>query len=84
MSSASATASASASASLMKRYTPPRPAPLPEDYEEFYAELTQAEKDLDTLAKELLGSSYIIQWTHVYLKWSKARKEKRASEEKKE
>ena len=79
--------SASASATLTKRYTPPRPAPLPEDYEEFYASLTQAEKELDTLAKELLGSSYIIQWTHVYLKWLKAReaeKARRASEEKKE
>ena len=56
----------------MQRYTPPKPAPLPEDYEEFYAILTDAEKELDALAKEKLGSSYVIQWTHMYLKWKKA------------
>jgi len=56
----------------MQRYTPPKPAPLPEDYEEFYATLTDAEKELDALAKEKLGSSYVIQWTHMYLKWKKA------------
>lgn len=55
------------------RYTPPKPAPLPADYEEFYATLTPEEKELDLLAKELLGSSYFIQWTHMYTKWKKAR-----------
>ena len=45
----------------MKQYAPPKPAPLPEDYEEFYASLTPAEKELDELAKEWLGSSYFIQ-----------------------
>lgn len=56
----------------MQHYTPPKPAPLPEDYEAFYATLTNAEKELDALAKEKLGSSYVIQWTHMYLKWKKA------------
>ena len=56
----------------MQHYTPPKPAPLPEDYEAFYATLTDAEKELDVLAKEKLGSSYVIQWTHMYLKWKKA------------
>ena len=74
---------ASLSASLAKRYTPPKPAPLPEDYEAFYGQLTPAEKELDALAKECLGSSYVIQWTHMYLKWSKGRA-KEAKEEKKE
>ena len=59
-----------------KRYTPPKPAPLPEDYEEFYATLTEAERELDELAKKMLGSSYFIQWAHMYLKWSKTKAEK--------
>ena len=57
----------------MKQYAPPKPAPLPDDYEEFYASLTPAEKELDGLAKEWLGSSYFIQWTHMYTKWKKSR-----------
>jgi hypothetical protein len=55
----------------MQRYTPPKPAQLPADYDEFYATLTAEEKELDALAKEWLGSSYFIQWTHMYTKWSK-------------
>ena len=74
MSSISATAATSAS-SKGKRYTLPKPAPLPEDYEEFYSTITPAEKELDLLAKEKLGTSYFIQWSHMYLKWSKAKKE---------
>lgn len=57
----------------MQRYTPPRPAPLPADYDAFYASLTPAEKELDALAKEWLASSYFIQWTHMYTKWKKSR-----------
>jgi hypothetical protein len=84
-----ATSFAAPAASLVKRYTPPKPAPLPEDYEAFYGQLTPAEKELDALAKEWLGSSYEIQWTHMYLKWSKGRAQARAQaqeakEEKKE
>lgn len=65
--------SSSASSASTKRYTPPKPAPLPEDYEEFYATLSEAERELDALAKEMLGSSYFIQWSHMYLKWSKSK-----------
>jgi hypothetical protein len=73
----------------MKRYAPPKPAPLPEDYDEFYATLTPAEKELDELAKQMLASSYFIQWSHMYLKWSKAKADQKAkalkeAEEKKE
>jgi hypothetical protein len=57
----------------MQRYTPPKPSPLPADYEEFYATLTPNERELDTLAKQMPGSSYFIQWTHMYTKWSKAK-----------
>ena len=70
-----ATTTTTASTVKGKRYTPPKSAPLPEDYEEFYATLTPAEKELDLLAKEKLGTSYFIQWSHMYLKWSKAKKE---------
>ena len=57
----------------MLRYAPPKPAPLPADYDEFYASLTPEEKELDALAKEWLGSSYFIQWTHMYAKWKKSK-----------
>lgn len=66
--------------STKKRYTPPKPAPLPEDYEEFYATLTEAERELDELAKKMLGSSYFIQWAHMYLKWSKVKAAKAAAD----
>ena len=56
-------------------YLPPKPAPLPEDFEEFYASLTEQEKELHTLATEKLGSSYFVQWTHMYKKWKKAKGE---------
>lgn len=58
----------------MQRYTPPKPAPLPADFDEFYASLTPEEKELHALATEWLGSSYFIQWTHMYTKWSKDRR----------
>jgi hypothetical protein len=51
-------------------YVPPRPAPLPPDYEEFYASLTEAEKELDKLAVKMLQSSYFPQWTRMYTKWT--------------
>ena len=73
---ASTASTASLTASACKRYTPPKPAPLPADYEEFYAGLTEAEKELDQLAKEWLGSSYFIQWSHMYTKWVKTKAER--------
>ena len=68
----------------MSVYTPPKPSPLPEDYDEFYAALSPEEKELDLLAKDKLGSSYFIQWTHMYMKWSKKKAEQKTTEEKKE
>jgi hypothetical protein len=57
----------------MNVYTPPKPAPLPADFDEFFASLTQAEKELHFLAIEKLGSSYFVQWTHMYRKWKKVK-----------
>ena len=53
-------------------YVPPRPAPLPPDYEEFYATLTDAEKELDKLAVKMLQSSYFPQWTRMYQAFKKS------------
>lgn len=51
------------------KYIPPRPIPLPDDYGTFYESLNNFEKELITLAHEKLGSSFIIQWSHMYRKW---------------
>ena len=58
----------------MLQYAPPKPAPLPADFDEFYESLTPEEKELHELATNFLGSSYFIQWTHMYTKWAKAHK----------
>lgn len=55
----------------MEVYTPPRPAPLPEDFDEFYESLSPQEKELHHLAVEMLKSSYFVQWSHMYIKWKK-------------
>ncbi len=57
----------------MQVYTPPKPAPLPDDFDEFYASLTPQEKELHQLAIEKLQSSYFVQWTHFYKKWKKTK-----------
>ncbi len=57
----------------MQVYTPPKPAPLPDDFEEFYTSLTDMEKQLHALAIERLGSSYFVQWSHMYTKWKKSK-----------
>ncbi len=57
----------------MQVYTPPKPAPLPNDFDEFYASLTPQEQELHKLAIEKLQSSYFVQWTHFYKKWKKAK-----------
>lgn len=67
----------------MQVYTPPKPAPLPEDFDEFYASMTEEEKELHQLAIEMLQSSYFVQWTHMYKKWKKAKTEKESNESKK-
>ena len=61
---------------IMQVYTPPKSAPLPADFDEFFATLTEKEKELHYLATEKLGSSYFIQWTHMYRDWSKAKADK--------
>jgi hypothetical protein len=66
----------------MQRYTPPKPAPLPADFQEFYDQLTPQEKQLHQLAIEKLGSSYFPQWTHMYTKWQKIQSEKKTKQEK--
>ena len=68
----------------MQVYTPPKPAPLPADFDEFYATLSEKEKELHELAKEKLGSSYFIQWTHMYLKWSKDKADQKAKADQKD
>lgn len=60
----------------MNKYVPPKSPPLPDDFDEFYSSLTQAEKELHILAIEKLGSSYFVQWTHMYRKWKKAKENK--------
>jgi hypothetical protein len=60
----------------MEKYLPPKPAPLPDDFDEFYASLTSQEQELHKLAIEKLQSSYFVQWTHMYRKWKKAKEAK--------
>lgn len=55
------------------RYVPPKPAPLPADFEEFFSSLTESEKELHHLATEWLASSYFVQWVPMYTKWKKAK-----------
>ena len=56
----------------MNVYVPPKPAPPPPDFEEFYESLSPQEKQLHDLAIQKLQSSYFVQWTHMYTKWKKA------------
>ena len=57
----------------MEKYTPPKSAPLPADFDEFYASLSPQERELHQLAIDKLQSSYFVQWTHFYKKWKKAK-----------
>ena len=52
-------------------YVPPRAAPLPDDFDEFYASLSPQEKELHELATDMLKSSYFVQWCHMYTDWKK-------------
>jgi len=53
----------------MKAYTPPKPSPLPADYDAFYSSLSDTEKRLFEIAKGKLGSSFFVQWTRLYIEW---------------
>jgi len=66
------------------RYVPPKPAPLPADFEGFYDSLSQAEKELHHLAIELLGSSYFPQWTPMYTRWAKKKAEAQKADQAKQ
>lgn len=55
----------------MEVYTPPKPAPLPDDFDEFYESLSPQEKELHQLAIDMLKSSYFVQWSHMYTSWKK-------------
>ncbi len=61
----------------MQVYTPPKQAPLPKDFDEFYASLTPQEQELHQLAIDKLQSSYFVEWTHFYKKWKKEKDAKR-------
>ena len=54
------------------RYVKPKPAPLPADFDEFFASLSDTEKELHHLATEWLASSYFVQWVPLYKNWKKA------------
>ena len=66
------------------RYSPPKSAPLPHGFEEFYESLSQAEKELHHLAIELWGSSYFPQWTPMYTRWAKKKAEAQKVEQAKQ
>jgi hypothetical protein len=55
------------------RYVPPKAAPLPADFDEFFESLTESEKELHQLATEWLASSYFVQWVPLYKNWKKAK-----------
>ncbi len=62
------------------RYVPPKAAPLPADFDEFFSSLTESEKELHHLATEWLASSYFVQWVPMYTKWKKAKVEAQKAE----
>ena len=55
-------------------YVPPKPSPRPDDYDEFMASINEKEKILFEIAQEKLGSSFFVQWTHLYKKWKASKK----------
>lgn len=64
-------------------YKPPTPAPLPADYEEFFASLTETERELMEMARRKgkdggLDSSFFVQWCRRYQSWKKAKAAKSA------
>ena len=58
----------------MNTYQPPKPSPLPADYDAFYVSLNDTERKLFEIAKGKLGSSFFVQWTRLYLEWKSKQK----------
>ena len=54
---------------MNKAYRPPKPSPVPADYDDFFKSLTEDEKRLLAIAQEKLGSSFFVQWCRLYLVW---------------
>ena len=59
---------------MNKTYQPPKPSPLPTDYDAFYSSLNDTEKRLFEIAKVKLGSSFFVQWTRLYIEWRSKQK----------
>lgn len=53
----------------ISKYEPPVPPPLPEDYAQFLESRTERERKLLEFAQQKLGSSFFVQWCHMYQKW---------------
>ena len=64
------------------RYVKPKPAPLPADFDEFFASLSDTEKELHHLATEWLDSSYFVQWVPLYKNWKKKAEAQKAEAQK--
>jgi hypothetical protein len=63
-------------------YVKPKPAPLPADFDEFFASLTESERELHHLATEWLASSYFVQWVPLYKNWKKKAEAQKAAAQK--
>lgn len=50
-------------------YVPPRKAKPPSDYSLFISSLSASELELLKFAETNLGSSFIVQFTHLYKNW---------------
>lgn len=55
-------------------YQPPKPSPLPADYDDFLKSLTDQERLLMTIAQKELGSSFFVQWCRLYQDWKAKKK----------
>lgn len=63
----------------MNHYEPLPPHAVPEEAAAYVATMTPKERELHDLAVELLGSSYFVEWSHGFKKWSAAQAAKPAA-----
>jgi len=54
---------------MSTKYSKPPAPSKPADYADFLASLTERDKELLELGEQWLGSSFFIQWTHLYGEW---------------